>query len=70
MVQQNENDAASPLPDRPLRPFLLLSGLLVAMVGLLIWQLPRIHQYGSRAVTFVIYVVVGLIAAVIRVVPQ
>jgi hypothetical protein len=44
---------------------MLLSGLLVAMVGLLIWQLPRIHQYGSRAVTFVIYVVVGLIAAVI-----
>src|SRR5215467_11682491 len=54
-----------PLPERPLLPFLLLSGLLVAMVGLLIWQLPRIHQYGSRSVTFVIYVIVGLIAAVI-----
>ena len=55
MVPQNQNDAVSPPPERPLLPFLLLSGLLVAMVGLLIWQLPRIHQYGSRPVTFIIY---------------
>lgn len=45
--------------------FSVLLAFLAALIGVLIWQLPKLHRFGDRTVVFVISAVVGLVAALV-----
>lgn len=52
-------------PARIAMYFAVLLVFLGSLVGLLVWQLPKLHSFGDRTVVFVISAIVGLVAALV-----
>lgn len=52
-------------PARVAMYFAVLLLFLASLVGLLVWQLPKLHRFDDRMVIFVISAIVGLVAALV-----
>jgi hypothetical protein len=63
---KDQQPSPAPTPTQQhMRPFGVLLGTLVLLIGLLVWQIPRIHQYNLGVVTYVILVIAALVSALV-----